>query len=248
MRTTQSPWASDEAVKKLPLRAVLFDLDGTLLDTPRAIASELAAAIRDRIGGAVSPSEARRYIGLPLPQMIERLTGLSADSAEVARIAEDYRARFRRYVVPAAPTLLFPGVRHGLQQLRDSGLLLAVVTSKQHDSALAILDSADILHLFSDIVGCDDTDEPKPSAQPAVAALDRLGVEAHTAVAVGDTVHDISMGLAVPMRTLAVTYGVDHADALHDAGAHRVVDTFDAVTHLLISTISDMTALEANPL
>lgn len=215
------------------VECVLFDLDGTLLDTPRAIASELAAAVGDATGTALSEEAARRLIGLPLDVMVARLAP-GATLPERAEAVAEYRRRFRERIVPAAASLLYPGVLDGVAQLKDAGLSLAVVTSKYHDSAVAILDAAGICDAFSVVVGADDVQHPKPHAEHALQALRALGRDADVSAVVGDTAHDVQMARAAGMHCVGLDHGVDPAETLWAAGAHDVLSHLDALTLLLL--------------
>ncbi|MCX6408452.1 MAG: HAD family hydrolase [Propionibacteriales bacterium] len=215
------------------VRCVLFDLDGTLVDTPHAIARELAAAVGATTGTAPRDEAARRLIGLPLDVMVARLAP-GATPPERAEAVADYRRRFRERIVPEAAALLYPGVVDGLARMHDAGLSLAVVTSKYHDSAVAILASAGIADAFPVVVGADDVQHPKPHAEHALHALRALGRGADVSVVVGDTAHDVQMARAAGMHCIGLDHGVDAAETLRSAGAHGVLSHLDALTLLLL--------------
>ncbi|GAA1347059.1 HAD family hydrolase [Arthrobacter roseus] len=212
----------------------LFDLDGTLLDTPRAIAGQLVAAVEHVTGNRPTFETAHSLIGLPLPEICATLSGLANDPAVQAIVAR-YLELYRANIVPAAAGLLFPGVESGLSRLADSGIDMAVVTNKQSDSAKLILDAAGISRYFTTVVGVDETERAKPHPDPALLALNRMRTVASSAVMVGDTPTDMNMARAVPMRSIAVTYGVATEEKLRACKPAAVATTFSEVVSLVES-------------
>ncbi|RDI67582.1 HAD family hydrolase [Nocardia pseudobrasiliensis] len=219
--------------------ALLFDLDGTLLDTPRAIAEQFALAVEAVTGDNPGQERARALVGAPLERMAAQLSGTAPDSDIAQAISADYLTRYREIIVPKATDLLFPGVREGLERLARSGLRLAVVTSKKHRSAELILDAAGIAEHFEIVVGADDVAHPKPHRDSADAALAALGLsEAGPGGAViGDTAADIGLGKAIGTYTVGVAYGVSTADQITATAPDLVALRFDDVTSALVHRI-----------
>ncbi|MCY7343523.1 MAG: HAD family hydrolase [Pseudonocardia sp.] len=210
-------------------RAVLLDLDGTLLDTPSAIVSTIGTVLADLGHPRPAPAAVRGTVGRPLAEAFRALAG-PLDDDEVAEATRRYLLRFRDDVLPRARGLVFPHVEDGLRELRGAGFGLAVATSKFTASARALLDAAGLLGLFDAVVGADEVSRPKPHPEMGVLVLRRMGVVAADAVMVGDTVHDIDMARSAGIASIAVTYGVGDRPTLLDAGPTRVADSFDEVT------------------
>ncbi|RDI53407.1 HAD family hydrolase [Nocardia mexicana] len=219
--------------------ALLFDLDGTLLDTPRAIAEQMSLAVEAVTGVRPEVEAARALIGAPLERMAGSLSGTDPDSPTAQAISADYVTRYRDLIVPKAADLLFSGVRGGLERLARNGFALAVVTSKKHHSAELILDAAGIRELFEAVVGEDDVDHPKPHRDSADAALAALGLEAAGpgGAVVGDTAADIGLGSAIGTFTVGVTYGVYSTYQITAAAPDSVAHTFDDVTRIVLARI-----------
>lgn len=211
-------------------RGVLFDLDGTLVDSPRAIVAAFTAAFGSLGRPAPEPAAIRATIGLPLERAFADLTGEPGGMAAYVRA---YQTAFREIVLPQAADLLFPGVVAGLAALREDGFALAVATSKYHASADALLTAAGIRAQFAALVGADQVRNPKPDPETGRLALDLLGVRAGRAAMVGDTTHDVLMASAAGMRSVAVSYGVHTVAQLRSANPTYLAGSFDAATSLL---------------
>ncbi|MER5731852.1 HAD family hydrolase [Streptomyces sp. NPDC002138] len=215
------------------IRLAVFDLDGTLVDSPRAIVSTFGAAF-DALGVPRPPDAAvRATIGLPLERAFALLLERETDAAQVSEAVRLYRKFFDTIVLPQAPDLVFPGVAAGLARLREDGVALAVATSKFHGPADALLTAAGLREYFAVVIGADEVTRPKPDPESGQVILDRLAVTAEHAVMVGDTTHDLLMARAAGMRSVAVTYGVHSVAELAVAEPTWVADTFEeVVAHL----------------
>ncbi|MHB9863797.1 HAD-IA family hydrolase [Streptomyces sp. YIM S03343] len=211
----------------------VFDLDGTLVDTPRAIVETFTAAF-EALGESPRPEdEVRATIGLPLEQAFAKLLGVPQDDPRVGEGVTRYQEAFRTVVLPRARSLVFPGVVEGLADLQDHGLQLAVATSKFHSSADALLTAAGLRDRFDVLIGADDVTHPKPHPEPGLTVLDLLGALPGQAVMVGDTTHDLKMAHAAGIRSVAVTYGVHGRSELDAARPSFTADTFtEAVDYI----------------
>jgi len=216
------------------LKAVIFDLDGTLVDTPAAIVETALTVLRARDGRIVPEAQViRATIGLPLTVAFSSLLGLSADSTEVEAAVAEYRRLWRANVVPRSAELLYPGVAEGVQVLRELGLRLAVATSKVQTGAVAQLAAAGIARHFDVIAGYDAVERPKPDPQLALYVLERLGVRPDAAIVVGDTTHDLLMARGAGLRAIAVTYGAHDGPTLATESPAFVAHDFPEVVSLL---------------
>lgn len=184
--------------------ALLFDLDGTLVDGAAAIQDAFAHALSQRGHAPVDPARVAGRIGLPLRMMFRDLCNV--DDRESAALVRVYRDRFeqqaRELIRPA------PGLEESLEHFR--GMPLAIVTTKAVEPARVVLRALGIEDRFSTVVGVDTVRRPKPDPEGVRVALARLGVGAMHAVFVGDTVMDVIAGKGALVRTIAVTTG--HGD------------------------------------
>jgi phosphoglycolate phosphatase len=217
------------------LKAVVFDLDGTLVDTPRVIVETFLAALAHCGRSGPTPAAIRATIGLPLTVAFSGLLGLEDDSADVRSALEEYRRLWRENVIPRSADLLFPGVAEGVAALRQDGLRLGVATSKVQSGAVAQLEVAGIARHFDVIAGYDAVSRPKPEPDLALYVLQRLGIAAADAVAVGDTTHDLLMARAAGLRRIAVTYGAHDEATLRTEDPEWIAHDFAEVVAILRS-------------
>jgi pyrophosphatase PpaX len=182
--------------------AVLFDLDGTLIDSIELILTSARHAFTGREGYVPDDAEWLTGVGIPLATMFRRY---ARDEAEVDALIGRYRAyqlanhdRLTRCYDQVVETVSF---------LRASGHPCAIVTSKTAWLAQRGLDHVGLGSQFDVIVGCDSCDRHKPDPEPVRFALERLGYAPEDAVFVGDSVHDMLAGNAAGVTTIAALWG-----------------------------------------
>lgn len=208
------------------VRAVLFDLDGTLTDTVRLIAQHIARVLSTE-ELVVPASEVYPFIGQPLAVAFSALAGVSEQSPRYAQLAQTYRAGARAAVEEAGENLVLPGVRQTLLYLRESRIPVAVVTAKDRGQAQHLLRNARLMEFIDEIVGTDDVARGKPNPDPALLGAQHLGASPGDCVYVGDAVTDVQMAVAAGMPCYAVTTGASSAQELRAAGAIEVADRVD---------------------
>lgn len=225
--------------------AILFDVDGTLVDTPAGMTTVLRAVVTG-YGRTVADDQLRRTVGRPLAASLAGLLELPPDHPEVARAADRARELFTETVIPAAARLVFPGVPELLATLRERGHPLAVVTSKVRRSAVELLTATGLLDAFDSLSCHGMTERGKPHADLALLAADALGVPPARCVVVGDAVDDVRMANAAGMVPFGVTTGVASRIELLLAGA-RAVFTGPATLGPALLLTSDGRAVRAQP-
>ncbi len=193
--------------------AVLFDLDGTLIDTVELIVSSARYAFADRDGSR--PTDAEWITGLGTP-LITQFREWASDETEVTRLV----GRYREHQMAHHDTLTRPyqGMREALDELCSAGYQIAVVTSKLNALARRGLTCTGIEHCITCIVGCDDTTKHKPDPEPVLFALDRLGVAPARAAFVGDSPFDIAAGNAAGVYSVGALWGPFTRSDLEAAG------------------------------
>ncbi|GLH99954.1 HAD family hydrolase [Phytohabitans aurantiacus] len=219
------------------IRAAVLDLDGTLVDTPNAIAT-ITARILDEMGRPATEAEIRGLVGKPLDRNFAQLLRVPPEHEDVAHAIGRYRELFGKHVRQQGRALLYPGVAEGLARLRERGLLLAIATSKVYEAAVKTVAATGIAELFDVIAGHDSVTRGKPEPDMAVYAAGKLGVPVAECVGVGDGVGDMEMGRAAGMVNIGVTYGVATEAELRAAGANVIAHSFTEVVELLPAGIA----------
>ena len=203
---------------------IVFDMDGTLVDTKDGIAETIRAVLRER--GIDAPSAASIYplIGLPLVEILKRYLPAGTGSDEIAALATSYRASYRREALSLVRP--FPDVRAILADLRESDRRLAIATGRTQAMADDVLKLAGLTEYFDLVLGVDRVARPKPAPDLALAALHHLDIPAARALVVGDTVHDVEMGRGAGAATCAVTYGAQSRSELAPSRPAHTIDRF----------------------
>jgi phosphoglycolate phosphatase len=188
---------------------LVFDWDGTLMDSAAAIVSSLQAACRD-FGYAVPSDERARYIiGLGLADaMAHILPDLPAE--DYPRLVDRYR---EHYFASGGDSQLFAGARELLLELREAGFLLAVATGKSRRGLDLALETSGLKPVF-DATRCGDEGFSKPHPGMLEYLMSELAVEKPRTLMIGDTIHDMAMALNAGVSRLGVSYGAHAREAL----------------------------------
>lgn len=213
-------------------RAVLFDLDGTLVDSLKGIHATVCAVLDARGHDAIEVEALRGHIGAPLEAIFGSLVP-SLDEVGRVDYANHYRDLYWTTGVPRTP--LFPGIAALVGELAAAGAALAVVTTKRRDVAVRVLEACALIDRFPVVIGSDSTPHHKPHPAPAHAALDRLGISTADAAVVGDTVYDVEMARAAGCRALAAGWGYGSEESLRAAGAEAIVESVAQLRDLLLA-------------
>ena len=210
-----------------PLKLVVFDCDGTLVDSQQMI----LAAMHDVYGAHAIPVPEREtllsVIGLSLPQAFEKL-GEGTLGFPVASMCDAYRASFQAMRAAQMDHLepLYPGAAEAVTALaRRANVVLGIATGKSQRGVRAVLARHGLLAHFVTIKTADDAPS-KPDPGMVLAAMRDAGVDAQDTVVVGDTVYDIAMARAAGAAAIGVTWGYHPRAALAQAGALAVLDDF----------------------
>ena len=201
------------------LSAVLFDLDGVLIDSRRAIAGSMNRALA-ATGLPERPlEELHALIGPPTAVSFSGLLGVAQDDPAVGELVGTYRGFYSESAI--AETTLQPGIAEVVAELAGRRRL-GVATSKAKQLAEPILEALGLREHFEIVAGPDINDLHEDKAATATRALAELGVE--TAPLVGDTRFDVVAAVALGLKPIGVTWGIGTEAELREAGAEVIVD------------------------
>lgn len=208
-----------------PLKLVLFDVDGTLIDSQHAIVAAMEAAADEADLPMPNRADTLSIVGLSLAEGVKRLFGTYGDD-DRARMVQAYKNAYTAGRQSDGTPPFFEGARAAMEALhaRDE-VLLGTATGMSRRGMRRIIDSHGLEGLFATTQTADDQPS-KPDPAMVKAALSDTGVKPGDAVFVGDTTYDIQAGRAAGVFTIGVGWGYHAARDLERAGADAVIDSF----------------------
>ena len=210
-------------------RVVVFDLDGTVVDSEAVVVAALQEARAAVSLEPVDPAGVRARIGLPLAEMI---AAVCSPGEPVDEIVEAYRAHYA--AVALEQERLFEGMLELLVDLRLGGARLGIATGKSQRGAVAAAGRHRLGHWVEAVHGIAPGTPGKPSPAVLQRALQQLQVQPEDAIFVGDTTFDVAVGRGAGVRVGGVTWGVHGAEELLEAGAEWVVGSVDELRRRLL--------------
>jgi phosphoglycolate phosphatase len=211
----------------MPVRAALFDFDGTLADSFAAITAS-TNHVRTRYGlPPVPEATVREYVGLGLANLMEELVPTAPTAEAVAAYREHHPT------VMLTHTTLFPGVADTLAVLRRRGLRTAVCSNKAVHFTKQLVAALGLADVFDEVLGPEDVGRPKPDPAMLLEAVRRLGVAKDEAVYVGDMAVDVHTAKAAGIAVWLVPGGAAGRESPTAAGPDRVLGTFADLAGLL---------------
>jgi len=207
---------------------ILFDLDGTLIDSVPDLANALNHTLKSLGKDSFDQDIIRRWVGNGAATLVKRgLSGeVTIDSDIDEKLFSDALKIFLDYYSTnlANETILYPDVFDTLNELKNKGYRLAIITNKPFDFIKPILDTFNITDIFEDFIGGDSLDLKKPDPTPLLFMCDKLGVDIKNTVMVGDSKNDIIAANSANMDSIALTYGYNYSE---DIKVHNPTIVFD---------------------
>lgn len=209
-------------------RGILFDLDGTLIDSLELILASYRHTMSIHLG-RVPPDDAwLSTMGMPLRVQLAHFTDSPAQNLAMFQTYVAHNQAHHERLIR-----LFPGMREGVVRLRDADYRLCVVTSKIRDHAIRELTIAGFDGLFDGLVTADDVQHAKPDPEPLLLGLEHIGLEARDALMVGDSVYDLEAARAAGVDSAAALWGPFRRDQLVKAGPTYWVRSFSDLLTVL---------------
>jgi 2-phosphoglycolate phosphatase len=211
---------------------VLFDLDGTLIDSE----TDLVAAVQHGFGAAGAEPPERTaivsHIGKPLRDF-PRLIGRSFTEEQVRVFADAYRVFYAEHCMDHS--FPYPGVRETLEQLKTAGIRLGVVTVKRQDQAEGTLKKADLARYFDHIRGWSEGQKLKPDPEPLLETIAALQARAEDTLMVGDSEQDIFAAQAAGIDVAACLYGFRDPEYLRSLKPTYEVMSFEELAPIILA-------------
>jgi phosphoglycolate phosphatase len=213
----------------ISIDALVFDLDGTLIDSRIDLAHAVNAALAAADRPLKPPEQIAGFIGDGVERLLAR--SFETDDAKVIGDAlQVFRAHYRQHHLDH--TRLYPGVMETIDHFRHKAL--AVVSNKSEEFSRLIIDGLGLGSRIAVVVGGGSAAALKPDPAPVHLALERLRVAPARAVMVGDGATDIEAGRRAGMRTCAVTYGLGVLESLIHSHPDHLLDRFEELRDLFV--------------
>jgi phosphoglycolate phosphatase len=210
----------------MPVKLLIFDLDGTLIDTSRDITNALNYALSSPGFKSLSVEDTIKMIGEGITRLIEKILGherLQERDAVIKKFLDYYSEHLIDY------STVYPYVRETLEQLDE--YKKAVISNKREYLSVKLLNKLNLLDFFNMVVGSDTTSEKKPSAIPILHVIEKFKVGPQESIIVGDSNYDIEAGKKAGIKTIAVTYGYREKEYL--VNADYIIDRFNDLPAIL---------------
>jgi phosphoglycolate phosphatase len=223
----------------LAVRAVMIDLDGTLLDTALDLTDAANAMLREFALAEYDVETIRTFIGRGLPNLVQRcLDGRAATAPPHPLALASFRSHYRE--INGRHATLYPGVVEGLRTLRAKGLPLACVTNKASDFTLPLLERIGLAGYFEQVVCGDTLPRNKPDPLPLLHICEHFGIAPHQALLIGDSLNDVTAARAAGCPVFCVPYGYNEGRPVQELDCDAIVSTLEAAAALVIAEQRDV--------
>lgn len=211
--------------------AMLLDLDGTLMDTIPDLAIAVNAMLTEMDFAPMTQQHISTYIGKGSDNLVRRILataqgGKAATEQQFLRARESYYVNYHK--VNGDNAIIFEGVIPGLERIQSMGLKMAIVTNKNTEFTMPLLERTGLLRFVQGVVCGDTLPERKPHPAPMLHACALLQSRPARTCAVGDSVNDALSARAAGCSVLAVPYGYNEGQSVHTLDVDAIVDSIDA--------------------
>ena len=212
----------------MPFDLLVFDLDGTLIDSELDLALSVNAT---RANAGLGPTEHQTiasYVGNGAPMLIRRSLGPAASDEQIDEGLQFFYAYYREHMLDN--TYLYPGVRKGLDRLADSGARMAVLTNKPVRFSQGIIDGLGLADHFKRVYGGNSFETKKPHPEGLTVLMEELAAPNDRTLMVGDSAVDVQTARNADVRCCGVSYGL-RPDTFEQPPPDVLVDSFAEVVH-----------------
>lgn len=191
------------------IECVLFDLDGTIIDTNELIINSFMYALKENGLAPLTREEIIPHMGTTLQQQIKVFSGIDDISGVLEKSYRSYNTKYHDELVRS-----FPQVNETMEELSRRGIKMGIVTTKIRPTTIKALEMFDLLKYMDTIVTVNDVTEPKPHPEPVLTAVHNLGVDPRKTLMVGDSAVDIQSAKAAGVYAAGVAWSLKGEDTL----------------------------------
>ena len=213
----------------------MIDLDGTLADTIPDLAEAANRMLRELGRPELEPALIRTFVGKGIPRLVERALAGNLDGRVDGAQRERALPLYERCYadVNGKHTVVFPGVREGLQRLRAMRLPLACVTNKAERFTRALLEQLDLAPSFEQVIAGDTLPQKKPDPQPLLHACRGFGITPGEMLMIGDSANDVEAARAAGCPVFCVDYGYNEGRDVRELDVDAIVASLIDATRLI---------------
>jgi 3-dehydroquinate synthase len=239
-------YANDEKFKRIcgeflgilnkpvrPFEVVIFDLDGTLIDSAPDVCAHMNAVLVAGGRRELSLGDVKRAIGAGGRGLVEKTMAMAGEPGTEQEIDQHLDEFFNSYVDnPVEFTMIFPGVLEVLERFHADGITMGICTNKPTATTMPVIAALGLEKYFS-VISCGDTaTHQKPDRRHILDVVEELNASPETAVMIGDSENDITAAISAGVKSVAVTFGYAHAPH-GELGADAVIDHFEDLPEAL---------------
>jgi phosphoglycolate phosphatase len=224
------------AVFPIAVKAVMIDLDGTLLDTAPDIAEAANRTLAELQLPVIAETELKTYIGNGVSRLIKRVLTRDMDAEPEAGLLAKTLPIFEKHYadVVSLSSRPYPGVMDGLDELRQAGYRLACITNKAERFTLPLLRDTGMHDYFELVVSGDTLPKKKPDPLPLLYVCEKFGAAPSEMLLIGDSLNDTQAARAAGCYVFCVPYGYNRGRDVSELDQDAVVDTLVEATRLII--------------
>ncbi|MEK9658242.1 MAG: HAD-IA family hydrolase [bacterium] len=215
-------------LKKYPLKLIIFDLDGTLVDSIHDIYAALQACCQHYKIPAIPKTAIREFVGPGAEELIK--TTIKDTPISLNDFYATFRDLYRRDFI--SQTHLFPGIQSLLDNLKNH-YKLAILTNKPEDASCYLLQNLNIDHLFTKIAGPDTYNIAKPEPGGLLKLIEELNEQPNNSLFIGDTITDIHSAQAANVPHIAITHGYGCSNSITDAKPDAIMNSVSQLEEFL---------------
>ncbi|GAB2699648.1 phosphoglycolate phosphatase [Aliiglaciecola aliphaticivorans] len=219
---------------------LLFDLDGTLVHSAPDLALAVNKTLLELNRSPFDKKTIYHWVGNGARVLVARaLSGTSTINEKLDdTVIEDALAIFMKHYEQClcVESVLYEGVKQGLNSLKSAGFRLAIITNKPAVFIEPILKGLELNNIFEILIGGDTLPQKKPHPAPLLHAIEKLNVSAEQCIMIGDSKNDILAAKAAKITSIGVTYGYNYGESIANSRPDRCYDTFNELTSALLAS------------